>query len=386
MKRKIAGTAFRIAVSALLIAYVLTRLPFGDRVGVQATLRDGRQIVGVVVSRDETTLVLRPRLGPEEKVPVSALVAEAPALVEPGIPTVLRTLDLALFVPLAFLWLIPVILNNYRWVILLRVSGCEVRWRDAFRYNYVGIFFNNFMLGSTGGDLLKAYLVAQDSAHKTRAVTSIFVDRLAGIISLALVALLAIGFNLHRPELREAAVVVAAIVGCLSVGAVLYFSAWARRHPWVQGALRRLPLETVRREVDVALHLYRDHKAAAAAAIGLSLVSHLVTLAQAWGFSIALGVRNVQLLHFCSFLPVIMIASALPISIGGLGVGEAAYVRLFGPVGMTPSQAVTLSLIGRALNLLFSLPGGLLLAIGKRRGEIEEARRAVEREEGAVAS
>jgi len=253
-----------------------------------------------------------------------------------------------------------------------------VRGADVFRIAYIGIFFNNFMFGSTGGDLLKAYLAARATDLKTRAVTSIAVDRIVGMVALALVATAAISAHLSKPEIREAGVVIGLFLACMLGGTLVYFSRWIRSLGIVRAVLARLPFERVRAEVDAAMQLYKTHRPAIAYGVGISLVSHSATMIQAWAYSQAIGVTGVTLVHFYSFLPVIMMVSALPISIQGLGVTEVAYVRLFCPVGMTPEQALTMCLIGRLTNLLLSLPGGALLMVRGRREEVEAARREAE--------
>ena len=50
-------------------------------------------------------------------------------------------------------------------------------------------FFNAFLLGSTGGDLLKAYYAARETHHrKTEAVVTVLVDRLIGLFSMLALA------------------------------------------------------------------------------------------------------------------------------------------------------------------------------------------------------
>lgn len=384
LKRKFVAQLARILVSAALIVYVFSRMQLSDRPGIELTLMDGRVVAGTLLPSDGAVLEIQPRAGEPIRIPADRIVARREIVLEPGFLTLVAGIDKGLFLAFMMIWFIPVSINVHRWTVLLRVVGVEVRLRDVFRLSYVGIFFNNFMLGSTGGDLLKAYLVARDTEHKTRAVASIFVDRLLGMLGLALVAMGAIGLHLDRPELREAAYLVGGFLLCFLVGTLVYFDPYLRSRRWVVALLARLPFQRVRQELDIALHLYHSHKAAVAYAIGISLVSHLSVMIQGWGFMRAAGVEPVTLLHVCSYLPVIMILSALPISLGGLGVGETAYVHFFGPLGMSSTHAVMLSLVGRLANLALSLPGGLMFMGGARRREYEEARREVEREDAVA--
>ena len=52
----------------------------------------------------------------------------------------------------------------------------------------------------------------------------------------------------------------------------------------------------------------------------------------------------------------------LPISVGGWGTTNAAYVALFSQVGMDPDGAFVLSVLILALGVIGNLPGGLIYA------------------------
>jgi len=71
---------------------------------------------------------------------------------------------------------------------------------------------------------------------------------------------------------------------------------------------------------------------------------------------------------FFIFEPIIFIVTALPISIGGWGVQEFVYQRLFGDFGgMDPNHAIALSILYKLSLILMSIPGGLLFALGATR-------------------
>ncbi len=106
----------------------------------------------------------------------------------PGIGQLLRG-------PIAFEWLAVAALlmvtaaslQIYRWYLLVRALDLPFTVRNAYRLSLVGIFYNTFIPGSVGGDLVKAYFIAH--AHperKTRAVASVIADRALGLFGLIL--------------------------------------------------------------------------------------------------------------------------------------------------------------------------------------------------------
>ena len=59
--------------------------------------------------------------------------------------------------------------------------------------------------------------------------------------------------------------------------------------------------------------------------------------------------------------------TAVPISLGGWGVGEYAYAHLFGLVDVPVNQAIALSVLYKLAMMVASLPGGVLFALGMAR-------------------
>ena len=51
----------------------------------------------------------------------------------------------------------------------------------TFAINMVGLFYNTFMPGSTGGDLVKAWYASKHTTHRTWAVISVLIDRAIGL-------------------------------------------------------------------------------------------------------------------------------------------------------------------------------------------------------------
>ena len=68
-----------------------------------------------------------------------------------------------------------------RFVWLLRAQGIYIGYWEGIKLTYAGNFFNFVMVGTTGGDLFKAFYVAQHTRYKLEAVTTIFLDRVVGL-------------------------------------------------------------------------------------------------------------------------------------------------------------------------------------------------------------
>ena len=85
---------------------------------------------------------------------------------------------------------LPAVLGIWRWQAILHVQGLEVKFSRLFSISFIGLFFNAFMLGSTGGDVVKAWYVAHETHHKkAEAIATVVVDRLIGLLALFVIAL-----------------------------------------------------------------------------------------------------------------------------------------------------------------------------------------------------
>src|SRR4030095_2470650 len=93
---------------------------------------------------------------------------------------------------------VTLFLGIVRWRMVLEVQGLQLPFRRATEISLVAHFFNSFLLGSTGGDLMKAYYAARETHHKkTEAVGTVFVDRLVGLWAMLLFAGLMMLANLE---------------------------------------------------------------------------------------------------------------------------------------------------------------------------------------------
>jgi hypothetical protein len=78
----------------------------------------------------------------------------------------------AMALSLVFMGL-TIVLGMTRWRILLRAQGLDLSVMRTAEISLIAHFFNSFLLGSTGGDLLKAYYAARETHHlKAEAVTT----------------------------------------------------------------------------------------------------------------------------------------------------------------------------------------------------------------------
>lgn len=281
-----------------------------------------------------------------------------------------------------------VVLTAWRWYRLVRALDLRLPFGQAVRLSWIGLFFNIAVPGATGGDVVKAYYTARVLGAPTRAVVSVFVDRMLGLFALVLLAggavLLAPGDPAYdTPERLVGFCLLGAIVG-----ATILLSRRLRRALGLSALLKRLPFAHVLAEADAALRLYRGKPGEVAVAILLSLGNHVGQVCAAWLLAGALGMRDLGLAPLFVVVPLASLISAVPLLPGGWGVGEVAYAWLLQPFGVAPTEAVSLSVLLRLASLAVGLPGGLLWGLWRTAPsravlaeEVDQAVHALERED-----
>ena len=254
-------------------------------------------------------------------------------------------------------------LGALRWHLLLRCQGFRLPFRKTLEVVFVGQFFNTFLPGAYGGDIVRAGYIYHGARRQTgNLLLSILIDRLSG-----LAGLITLGFaaQLAMPSVIDYRITlfIVAVAAVMAFGSSL-LPAMGR---WAAALLHRfgsplgdriLKLST---QIGGAIRIYLKRADILIAAVlisalqfALSLVA-LVVIANAFDFVTVAPVTIV-------YAGVIsLIANSVPLTPGGIGVGEAAFanaVTLIDPGASGPYA--TIFLATRALTLLLNLLGGFV--------------------------
>jgi uncharacterized protein (TIRG00374 family) len=290
-----------------------------------------------------------------------------------GLKTVLRLADWAwLGLALALIFIATVI-AVYRWGLLLRGVDLGIPFARAFNLTFIGAFFNNVMPGLTGGDLVKAIYIAREHPNrKTEAIITVLLDRVLGFTGLALVAGIAIPTDLERYGAVAPGIFL--LLAGLAAFACVFFSRRVRAAVRLDALLKRLPFQGIVQKIDRAVFLYRFRLDLVGVSLLLSMVVHTLIIA---GFALIGHALHIELdtLTYFAVIPISLIAAALPLTPGGLGIAEAANIYFLGTVGVSRAAALSLFFLYRILQVLVSLVGAVCLALQKDRvssAEVEQ--------------
>lgn len=276
----------------------------------------------------------------------------------------LRKIDPLWFVAAVVSAGIPSLVGVIRWRWILHVQGLQVALPRLFSISFIGLFFNAFMLGSTGGDVVKAWYVAHETHHKkAEAVATVVVDRLIGLLALFIITLVMMGIYWRRvfedPKLLWFSLATLAVVLSTVLGTVIFlWRGFADKLPGLRRWLQRMPrYDMLRRMVD-AYRVYASHPAVLGRTLLISFVVHFFSMLSIWCIGRGLGVHSAKFVDYYLYLPIINSVTAVPITISGFGVREGMYVKMFNEVNVPEPVALVMSLLGYLATLFWSIVGG----------------------------
>ncbi len=391
--RKILWLAVRIAVSALCITYVVWNVDFLDRVVLEVPEAENETLHGWIRSRTEDSVTLELTSGETRTQAISEVArdeATGTPIVAQGFLHVFHDVfhdgQWPWFVAAVLAYSLSPVFGAFRWRMLLRAQGLHLTVGQSWRLTAIGFFFNTFMLGVTGGDVVKGYYIVKRTERKAEAVTTVFLDRLVGTIGMALLCVAAVISRWNDPAIGEVRYLIFIFLGGMTLGGVILYSRRVRRRLRIDRLLARLPFRKMVRRLDTAVLIYRNHKRMIATGVLYSWGAHLVSIASVYFCARALGIETSPL-YFLIYMPIVWIAAVFFPSIGALGVIEGLCQRYFsrdilnvGTQFEALALALAMALLFRAAMFFAVLPGGVLNVVHPD-VSVREARREFERRE-----
>lgn len=271
-----------------------------------------------------------------------------------------------------------------RWQILLRVQNIRLSIPRISSLFLIGMFYNQFLPGGTGGDIIKSYLLLKETLDKKAgALLAVVFDRLIGLVALVTITatLVSLRFDLltKTSQTRDLLWILLLLLSVSIVGLLTSFviSGFNLFHLLPQ----RFPGREKLIEVSAAYHLYARHWFASLLAFVASLAAHLATfitfLCVAYAFH-----SGVKLIDFFAVLPIERTLTALPISFAGVGLREQILqVMLSNVCGVPVAVAKLIGTMSFLIILVCCAPGGLVYFLYKPSGVPRHVRlREMERE------
>lgn len=226
-----------------------------------------------------------------------------------------------------------------RWHVLLRSAGVPIPFKDTLALVFTGLFANNFLPTTIGGDVVRLAGAMQLGYDRAVCLASIAADRVVNMLGMSLAAPLGI-WQLFTPPLAG-----------IQLGAIRSLGLAGF---WQKG------LEFLSRTL-ASFSLWLKKPSALLLALAFALAHMLFSFSANYILIEGLG-DNLPLWKVIGLFSLAYFVSLIPISINGYGVQELTVTYLlshFGGVSLPVSA--TVAVLHRMLMMFVSLPGALTL-------------------------
>ncbi len=257
-------------------------------------------------------------------------------------------------------------LMAYRWLVLLRpFAGPDgPRLGVVMRIFFVSTFIGTFLPATVGADAVRAVALSRHNVSGSGAVASVLMDRMLGVLSLLIMALVALSLARQLAFQPLVLASIALTAAACAVAAAMVFS--NRAEELGRLIIARLPWNRARQggfRLIEAMQGYAQRRGDLLNVLAGSVGVQVLRIVQAYFLGLALGIASPLTAYF-AFIPLILIVMLLPVTINGLGTSQAAFVWFFAQAGVARPEAFALSILFVALGVVGNLPGGLLYATG----------------------
>jgi len=259
------------------------------------------------------------------------------------------------------------VLMAYRWVVLLCIIDPAARppLAAVMRIFFVSTFAGTFLPASVGGDAVRAYSLARLNVNGGDAIASVFMDRMLGVASVLVMAL--VGLGLARELSGNIAIVLSLAVTsalCLVTVLLIFSSGVSSLAATVVNWLPAAALQNAMRRTLASIRRYAAYRRQLVNVLASSIAVQVLRVIQAYYLGRGLGI-DVPLFTYFAFIPLILLAMLLPVTFNGIGTSQAAFLWFFGQAGVALPTAFALSVLFVALGIIGNLPGALLYVVSR---------------------
>ncbi len=239
-----------------------------------------------------------------------------------------------------------------RWRLVARGLGMDLPLRSAVASYYRSQFLNTVLPGGVLGDVHRAARHGRDVDDLGRSFRAVAWERSAGqVVQVAIVAIVLVA--VPSPVRSSMPVVLVALAATVLVAVLLARALPTDGTAWWERALR------------TAVSDARDGLLARRSWPGIVLTSLVIVAGHTATFLVAARAAGstASPTRLLPLVLLVLLATTLPISIGGWGPREGVAAWAFSLGGLTADQGVATAVVYGVLVLVASLPGVVVLAV-----------------------
>lgn len=279
-------------------------------------------------------------------------------------------------IALSFLiMLIAIFVTFYRWKLLLKGQKIILSNKEVISLGFIGIFFTSVLPGAVGGDIIKSvYIAKKTKGRSVSSVLTVLLDRIIGLAALIIICAMGLLINLktvlNNTELMSLGIII--FISLLATIIMTFFglSRRVRKNIIFNKLINKLPLSAFINKVYDSFHAYRDNHKYLTYSLLLSFVNHALNITIFYLIALALGFDQLGIFSYFFIVPLGLITMAIPITPAGIGVGQAAFLKLFEwAMGIKTTIGADAITIWQLIFILISLFGAVFYISYKKKEE-----------------
>jgi uncharacterized protein (TIRG00374 family) len=285
-----------------------------------------------------------------------------------ALQTVLQKQDHTLIVISGGFLLLQMLIGSVRWHMIIRTLVADVKVQiptrlAALKIYYISMFFTCCLPGAVGGDVIRVWLAKAEHLSLPVSINSVIIDRMMALVALVLMLIVSIPLLAHSLGFNV-------MMALPLIGGGAVFGLWFLYHAeTLLDRFRHFRLVHWVLYLIGNIRMITSSPYICAVALVMAVAGHMLYAASAWALAYSLHI-DMTLFQSMTLMPPVMLATMLPISIGGWGVREVGVIGMLAMIGIPQSAALVFSIQLGLINIIVFLPASILW-LAQRRHQVQ---------------
>ena len=247
--------------------------------------------------------------------------------------------------------LASIALASYRWRLIMQLLDFRERVSFYSQSYFKGMFFNQLLPGSIGGDAIKIYDLAKKNYSKKESIFGVLIDRVIGLVGLLILSFISnLAFYGSFPNWLFN------LINIITIGGILSFIIGIYIHKIT--FLEKIKFINYIYKLSLKIYTLYKNKKDLFFQLLISLFVHICSVAAIYCIALSIDV-HLSLYYYLVAIPPVFLFMIVPISFAGWGIREGAMVAILSLVGVDKEKILVISIVYGIILIISSIPGAL---------------------------
>lgn len=246
-------------------------------------------------------------------------------------------------------------------------KGETINYWELVKINFIGCYFNLFLPSSFGGDVVRAIYLNKTIDSWKYSTSSVILDRFIGLLSLFFLAFcsLVIKILIGKTDNHIIAKLLIIATVCMFIGWILLLNLHHIIKKMVSVKNKLLQKFIIKYEAfSEGLNIMNYPKHTIRTGFVVSTIGNILTIIALYFVVLSLGLQ-IGILTLLIVFPLVSVISMIPISLGGIGIRESAFVFLLSDYSVSTINAVAISVLYFSSIVFLGIIGGIIFSLSK---------------------